>query len=385
MPAYAEEQVAALQASLARLAKAANGVSAANVNRSGSSRRAQKLSAALLSTNAAESRRQSTQMTTTLKPQLDQVELRMVAKITEAASALRFGAEPEPEPEPEQEQEPGPSRSRAPSKFAGGLERSAASPQQEIMAADQLGERINPFDPMWVPRTVYIGGIDEWEATPAQVKEGVHKVAAAQARAVKDGGLHAPGVMVSVSVRRKPEQPDGSWALVSFSTEEGARRLLEEQERTVGHRITGKPWIFLAFSPDRLTSYEARRSLFQSKWDASDWNQHGMVGQVAKKFIEQHKSTEDERTVWVGNVPDRIGRENFEGNLCELFEVYGAVTNVQVRYKAQSLADGCSWGLVTFRKISSVGSAMNQKIEIQEELDHPTVPSGTAARCTRPR
>ena len=173
------------------------------------------------------------------------------------------------------------------------------------------------------------------------------------ARALADGGLHAAGVIVSVSVRRKPDQLDGSWALVSFSTEDGARRLLEEQERNLDARITEREWHFLKFNPARLHSYEARRSLYQAKKGASDWNQRGMVGEAAKKWIAQHKATADDRTVWVGNIPDRIARENFEGQLRELFEQYGPVSNVQTRYKASDMV-GYSWALVTFQNLASV-------------------------------
>lgn len=66
---------------------------------------------------------------------------------------------------------------------------------------------------------------------------------------------------------------------------------------------------FLRFDPERLGSYEARRTLFEAKQAALEWEEGGMVKQVVKRFKENHSATEEDRTIWVGNIPDRIAED----------------------------------------------------------------------------
>ena len=127
--------------------------------------------------------------------------------------------------------------------------------------------------------------------------------------AVKEGGNHTPGIVVSISVRAKNTIEPSSWALVSYTKNDAAERLLEEQDKDIEQRSTGTAWHFLRFDPERLGSYEARRALFAAKQAALEWEAGGMLGQVVKRFKENFAATEEDRTIWVGNIPDRIAED----------------------------------------------------------------------------
>ena len=311
MPAYAQEEAARLDAALARFAASADSLRSHHATHGQASGRAKKLSAALMSTDEQKSQRQTEHLLSSLRPHLEQTEQRLVSKIEEATTQ-RFGPEPEPEPEPQPQPQPEPPGS--PLEDWGGDE-APASPMKLLQGCETRGERINPLEPSWVPRTVYIGGIEMHEAEPDYIKAVVDKVATRQATAVTDGGVHSPGIVVGVSVRQKEEERDGSWALVSFSTQEAAKRLLEEQQKDVEHRCTGTEWHFLPFDPDRLGSYEARRALFSVMKDTVNFavspggTGSSLVRHAVKRFKESHLATKEDRTVWVGDIPDRIARE----------------------------------------------------------------------------
>jgi hypothetical protein len=296
-PPYGAAEAAALEVSLARFRSTADSLRSFHARQGRVSTKHKKLSEALISVADVKNQRHADQLLSSIKPQLEQTEQRLAAKIAQATTE-RFGPEPtthsEPQLEPEPEREIWPEQDGVP------------TTQQLLQGVKTAGADIDLLDPTWLSRTVYIGGIAFREADPSHIRARVDKVGARQALAVARGGAHTPGIVVSISVRAKNTIEPSSWALVSYSKDDAAERLLEEQDKDIEHRSTGTVWHFLRFEPDRLGSYEARRTQFAAKKDAVEWEAGGMVRQVVKRFKENHEATEDDRTVWVGNIPDHI-------------------------------------------------------------------------------
>ena len=197
-----------------------------------------RLSETLISVADIKNQRRADQLLASIRPQLEQTEQRLASKIAQA-TVERFGSEPttqhelqlEPEPEheiwPEQE-----------------LTEGVATPQQLLEGVITTGTKIDLLDPKWLSRTVYIGGIAFHEADASHIRACVDKVGARQAMVVKEGGSHTPGIVVSISVRAKNTTEPSSWALVSYTKDDAAERLLEEQDKDIEQRSTGTAWHF---------------------------------------------------------------------------------------------------------------------------------------------
>lgn len=223
---------------------------------------------------------------------------------------------------------------------------------------DQVGSvQMDPSDPTWVKRTVFVKDIEIASANAQTVKDVCARV----------GSEGDPAdLIVSVSLRRKTELQKGSWALVSFATERGATKLLEEQRRKVVFRLTGKQWIFLPYQPQKLESHQARARKFQSAESAKRWTKTGLVGHAIASMKRSRESTKHKRTVWVGGVPDHLargGRDQFEQNMKRIFSEYGTIEELETRYKdVHAGSGGASWCTVTFTSPTVASDVLAQRI-----------------------
>jgi hypothetical protein len=348
---FAPEQVAQLKRATDSLATLAQQVH--SLPRRQTDARAD-LGSALLSAETEQSLRETEQIMATLRPHLERTERRLLSKIKQVGDRR------------EQEAEGGVTVSH------GGGGGGHAATTIAGRPDDQVGDvTIDPSDPTWVPRTVFVGDIELASATAKLVKEACGRVKDGQergrgtqnARALLSGASTKGDLIVSVSVRRKPDRQKGSWALVSFSTEAGAKKLLEEQEREVRHRTTGKAWSFHPYEPTRLQSHEAQARKFQSAKHAEQWKKTGLVGHVIASMKDTHKAAAHERTVWVGNIPDRLASEGFDKHMQDIFGRFGRVQKIQTRYKAAAAA-GTSWCTVTFANASTAQKVLGERVSV---------------------
>ena len=350
---FAPEQVAQLKRATDSLATLAQQVH--SLPRRQTDARAD-LGSALLSAETEQSLRETEQIMATLRPHLERTERRLLSKIKQVGDRR------------EQEADGGVTVSHGGGGGGGGHAATTIAGRPD----DQVGDvTIDPSDPTWVPRTVFVGEIELASATAKLVKEACGRVKDGQergrgtqnARALLSGASTKGDLIVSVSVRRKPDRQKGSWALVSFSTEAGAKRLLEEQEREVRHRTTGKAWSFHPYEPTRLQSHEAQARKFQSAKHAEQWKKTGLVGHVIASMKDTHKAAAHERTVWVGNIPDRLAREGFDTHMHTIFGRFGRVQKIQTRYKAAAAA-GTSWCTVTFANASTAQKVLGERVSV---------------------
>ena len=348
---FAPEQVAQLKRATDSLAALAQQVH--SLPRRQTDARAD-LGSALLSAETEQSLRETEQIMATLRPHLERTERRLLSKIKQVGDRR------------EQEADGGVTVSH------GGGGGGHAATTIAGRPDDQVGDvTIDPSDPTWVPRTVFVGDIELASATAKLVKEACGRVKDGQergrgtqnARALLSGASTKGDLIVSVSVRRKPDRQKGSWALVSFSTEAGAKKLLEEQEREVRHRTTGKAWSFHPYEPTRLQSHEAQARKFQSAKHAEQWKKTGLVGHVIASMKDTHKAAAHERTVWVGNIPDRLASEGFDKHMQDIFGRFGRVQKIQTRYKAAAAA-GTSWCTVTFANASTAQKVLGERVSV---------------------
>jgi hypothetical protein len=223
---------------------------------------------------------------------------------------------------------------------------------------DYVGDvQIDPSDPTWVKRTVFVKNIEMASANAQTVKDVC-------ARVSSEGDSN--DFVVSVSLRVKTGWQRGSWALVSFATERGAQKLLDEQTRKVARRLTGTQWTFLPYQPQKLMSHEAQARKFHSAQSARRWTQTGLVGHAIATMKQSREASAGRRTVWVGGVPDHLARGGvgrFEQNMKAIFAEYGTIERVQTRYKdVHAGSSGASWGTVTFCSQAAVSHVLAQTI-----------------------
>ena len=259
------------------------------------------LSAALLSVEAEQSLRHTERILATLQPALEHTERRLVGRIQQVVDKQL-----DPDAERHHEQHGVTVRFQSASQEVD--ENDHSHDTISGRPDDQVGDAtIDPADPTWIPRTVYIGDVELGSATAKGIKEVCSRVTPGQergrgahtARTLLSGASVRGDLIVSVSVRRKDDRPKGSWALVSFATEAGAMKLLEEQKRDIKHRLTGKAWKFLPYEPHRLQSHEAQSRRYTSAKHAAQWKTTGIVGHAINAMKDAHAETTSERTLWV--------------------------------------------------------------------------------------
>ncbi len=214
------------------------------------------------------------------------------------------------------------------------------------------------IDPTWVKRTVFVKDIGANFNDAQMVKD-------ACARVCSEGD--ADDLIVNVSLRAKAGWDKSGWALVSFATERGAQKLLDEQTRKVACRLTGMQWTFLPYQPQKLVSHEAQARKFHSEQSATRWTETGLVGHAISKFKHSRKSTTDKRTVWVGGVPDHLARggtDRFEQNMKLIFAEFGTIDQVRVRYKDAQAGSSRSWCIIAFSSQTVASRVLRQTISV---------------------
>ena len=220
--------------------------------------------------------------------------------------------------------------------------------------------QIDPSDPTWVKRTVFVKDIELESANTQTVKDVCSRVRS------KEGD--PDDLIVNVSLRRKTELRKGSWALVSFAAERGAQKLLDEQQRKVVFRLTRSSWTFLPYQPKKLQSHEAQASQFHSALNADRWGQSRLVGHAVDTMKKSLQASADRRTIWVGGVPDHLargGRDRFEQNMKLIFGEFGKVQQVKTRYKDEKAGSGgTSWCMVTFVSQGTASDVLARTVSV---------------------
>lgn len=284
MAAYSPAQLAQLRESTERLAALTASLKRAPPHAMGGVpvRAPAGLNAALLSVEAEQNLRHTERILATLQPALEQTERRLVSKIQQVGDKKL-------------EREPGAPAHGVTATFEGG----ARAPLTALAHGDHIQHDAHTISGRPDDQ---VGDATVDPTTRADPADGVrrrHRDGLRQ-REGHQGGLlvrqagpgartrHAPprallsraslrgDLVVSVTVRRKDDRPKRSWALVSFATEASAKKLLEEQNRDIEHRLTGKTWKFLAYELHKLKSHEAlsrRYSLVRRMLPSgADWN-----------------------------------------------------------------------------------------------------------------
>eukprot|EP01045_Picozoa_sp_COSAG04_P018294 COSAG04_NODE_1683_length_5958_cov_4.673152_5_plen_403_part_00 len=336
---WGEGEISRLRESVASLSRLTDEVR--ELPRRNPSRKAKRISSALLSQSVEDSLAKTDQILKKLQPHLERTERRLMRKIE------NFGAQPEPEVEIVCER--------------GGAELPHTVSNETIAGRtdDTLGDpTINPADPSWLPRTVFVRDIEAASASAQVVKGVVSRAVPQHSESVMSGGQRS--MIVSVRVRKK-RAGKASWALVSFSDRAGAAKLLAENDLAAHDRLTRTQWGFEPFHPRQLHSIEALAVEFGSAVHANSWATGGTVGHAVHEFKHHHKQTEPDRTVWVGHIPDHLAVDAFSMNVSALFAPFGPIEKIETRYKSPS-ADGFSYAKVVFVEHAAALAALHHGV-----------------------
>jgi hypothetical protein len=290
-----------------------------------------------------------------LRPHLDNAEQRLVERLEQMTLDQADG--------PETKKSDGPAASTEEKVGELLLPRGLPVHKQTISGRenDHVGDApIDPPDPTWVKRTVFVKDIELESANVQTVKDVCSRIRSAEG--------DPDDLIVNVSLRRKTDRQKGSWALVSFAAERGAQKLIDEQQRKVVFRLTRSSWTFLPYKPKRLQSHEAQASQFHSAQNAERWTQSGLVGHAIHTMKQSRQASALKRTIWVGGVPDHLargGRERFEQNVKLIFGEFGQVEQVKTRYKDVNAGSaGTSWCTVTFANQATASDVLARTVSV---------------------